>query len=222
MSAKVFNKLKGLACAFAAGVVSFGFFYSVQLARVQEVELQRSFYFLVSTDSRIEVSAEFIKLDGGAGYLLTEGKARYVALSVYLDKEEGLTVREELDEGQTTLVHKGVSTLYFKGKDKKKSTLYLNALRTLEGYMYILNECISRLEKGTTQESCKRILSILQRQFAFAQEEYKGYPAFSKSCEEWSGRLATLCAETIYVSDLRYLLCEQAEGYLRLCEEFRI
>ncbi len=221
MSTKILKKLTSVGCAFAIGIVAFGFFYSTRLFRAQEVEKQKSFYFLVSTDERVEASAEFIKLDGGAGYLLEEEDGRYVALSVYLSKEEVLAVQEGLgEEIPTRLLHKGISTLYFKGGEKKKSTLYLNALRTLEGYICVLNECISRLEKGATQESCKRLLSILQRQFAYAQEEYQDYPAFSNACKEWSGTLQEISANTVYTQELRYLLCWQVEKYLQLCEAF--
>ncbi len=223
MSAKIFKKLVGLACAFAIGVVSFALFYSVRLSRTKVVELQKSFYFLVSTDSRVEVSVEFTKLDGGAGYLLEKDNVQYVALAVYLNKEDGIAVQEGLgEELPTKILHKGVSALYFKGKDKKESALYVNALRTLEGCISVLNECIARLEKGSTQENCKRILEILQRQFAFAQKEYENYPAFFTSCGEWLQSLKELCEETVYVQKLRYLLCWQVEGYLALCEGFSL
>ncbi len=221
MSTKIFKKLAGLACAFAIGVVAFGVFYGGYLSRAKEVEKQKSFYFLLSGDSRVEVSAEFIKLEGGAGYLLEEPDGRYVALAVYLTEEEGLAVQESLQE-PTVLCRKGVSTLYFKGKEKKNTSLYLNALRTLEGYISVLSECINRLEKGGTQESCKRLLAILQRQFAYAEGEYEEYPAFSQACGEWSGRLKGLCEETVYAQELRYLLCGQVEKYLQLCEEFSL
>ncbi len=166
------------------------------------------------------MSAEFTRLDGGAGYLVTDGKTQYVALAVYLNEEDGLAVQAGLDGLSTKLLHKGVYTLYFKGGQKKKSTLYLNALRTLEGYISVLNEGIVRLDKGATQESCKRILTLLRRQFAYAQREYASYPSFASSCGAWATTLTELEGGTIYVKDLRYLLCEQVEGYLALCEEF--
>ncbi len=166
------------------------------------------------------MSAEFTKLEGGAGYLLTEKDGQYVALSVYLTEGDGLAVQAGLEEGSTRLLRKGISSLYFKGKDKKKSALYRNALRILEGYICVLEECISRLEKGATQESCKRILQILRRQFVFAEKEYAEYPAFSLSCGEWAKELEKIDEETVYAKDLRYLLCWQAERYLQLCEDF--
>ncbi len=221
MSAKIFKKVVGLACAVAIGIVAFGFFYSMRITGAQTVILEKDFYFLLSTDTRVEASAEFTKLEGGAGYLVEEGGGQYVALAVYLSKEDVLAVQEGLTgEISTRILHKGVSALHFEGRAKKKSALYLNALRTLEGYMCILNECISRLEKGSTQESCKRLLAILQRQFTFAAGEYEEYPEYAEACGAWSRELEEMCKETVYVQKLRYLLCWQVETYLRLCEGF--
>ncbi len=221
MSTKILKKIVGIACAVAIGVVAFGFFYSLRLANAQTVTLNKSFYFLVSTDGRVEASTEFTKLDGGAGYLLEEEGTQYVALAVYLTKADALSVQEGLGgELPTRVLHKGVSTLSFEGDKKRKSALYLNALRALEGYICILNECIARLEKGSTQESCKRLLTILQRQFAYAEGEYEEYPEYSKACGAWSRELEGICKETLYAQRLRYLLCWQVEKYLQLCEAF--
>ncbi len=217
----MFKRAIGIICAAAIGVVAFGFFYSQRLANAQTVTLNKSFYFLVSTDSRVEASAEFAKLDGGAGYLLEEEGSQYVALAVYLSRADALSVQEGLGEAlPTCVVHKGAFSLSFVGKEKRKSALYLNALRTLEGYICILNECIARLEKGSTQESCKRLLTILQRQFAFAEGEYEEYPEYAKACGAWSRELEGICKETVYLQRLRYLLCWQVEKYLQLCEAF--
>ncbi len=168
------------------------------------------------------MSTEFIKLDGGAGYLLEADGVQYVALSVYLNEADGLAVQAGLKESETKLIRRGVGSLYFKGKDKQKSALYLNALRTLEGYIRVLEECVSRLEKGSTQESCKRLLKILERQFAFAAGEYESYPAFSRLCGNWASSLAKLGEDTVYGKDLRFLLCRLAEGYLQLCAAFSL
>ncbi len=207
----------------AVGIIGFSVFYAWDITRAKKVSHQKNFYYLVREEENVEVSAEFAKLEGGAGYLLEEEEGQYVALSVYLNEEDAQAVLEGLQsEKAVRLLPKGIENLYFKGKDKRKSTLYVNALRTLEGYMSVLNECIARLEKGETQENCKRILQILERQFAYAQEEYEGYPAFATSCGEWSDTLREMGEETVYVKDLRYLLCGQVERYLQLCESFSI
>ncbi len=223
MATKIFKKILGLLLAFCFGVVAFGVFYALQISRAQTVPMGTNFYFLVSTDSKVEVSVEFTKLNGGAGYLLETEKERYVALSVYRNEADGLSVQEGLEDTlPTALVYRGIASLYFKGGKKKTSALYVNALRLLESYMSVLEECIARLEKGATQESCKRILALLGKQFAFAKKEYAAYPTFSEACGRWAEDLAEMQQGTLYLKELRYLLCGQVESYLEFCAEFSI
>ncbi len=170
----------------------------------------------------MEAGAEFAKLEGGAGYLLCVEGREYVALSVYGSEEEGIAVQGNLlGEGKTTqLVCEEVSSLYFRGRERKNTDLYVNALRTFREYMSVLIGCISRLEKGGTQERCKDLLGILQRQFAYAREAFAGYGDFANVCEKSQGELQKMGEGTVYLKDLRYLLCWQAEQYVELCAAF--
>ena len=222
MSAEFFyRKLLIALCAVALFFTAIPCVYAGIISHAESVDIATDFYFLVSDDVQVEAGAEFARLEGGAGYLLEHGKGEYVALSVYFDKADGLAVQNRLEE-DTLLLHKGVKRLYFKGKTKKKSTLYVHAIRTFEGYISVLNECISRLEKGMTQESCKRLLKLLERQFKHAQTVFGGYEAFQKVCAESQKELADICEETVYLKDLRYLLCWQAEKYVELCAAFAL
>ncbi len=198
--------------------------YAFSISRAQTVEIGKYFYFLVSDDERVEVGAEFAKLNGGAGYLISYGNSEYVALSVYLDRAEGENVQDILacNGEKTYLLTQGTQTLYFKGKQKKKSDFYINALRTLESYMSVLNDCISRLEKGMTQEKCKRILTLLKKQFAFSSSTYAEYPSYAVICGKSAQELNNICASTVFLKDLRYLLCWQVEKYVQLCAEFSL
>ena len=101
--------------------------------------------------------------------------------------------------------------------------MYIGALRSLYGCMTVLEGCVARLEKGTTQESCKRLLMPLQRQFNFLSEKYaSGYPSFSQLCKQTAHKLADLGTQTLYVKDLRYLLCELADNYTQLSAVFSL
>ncbi len=223
MSTKFFSK-KRESVAFGLAVCSFLLLlgYALSLCFVKRVEVQASVYFLTTEDTRVEAGAEFAKLEGGAGYLLSEGGKEYVALSVYATQEEGLAVQQNLlAEGRKTeLVSKGVDSLCFRGKEKKKSDLYVNALRSFREYMSVLSGCISRLEKGSTQERCKELLGILERQFGYARNAYAKYGAFAEVCAKSQGELQRLGTGTVYLKDLRYLLCWQAEQYVELASAF--
>ncbi len=172
----------------------------------------------------MEVGAEFARLEGGAGYLYDDGEKYRVALAVYLQEKDGVEVQDRLlSEGrELALVHKGVDRLYFKGRKREKAAVYTQALRLWESYMQYLNGCILRLEKGLTQEGCKRLLQELKKQFAYAEETYKGYDAYAFACGKMEENLCRLEEETVYLKDLRYLLCLQADEFLQLCAEFSL
>ncbi len=198
--------------------------YAFSFSTMKSTFIGKSFYFLAVEGGNVEVGTEFAKLDGGAGYVITANGKEYAALSVYFKEEDSQSVQAGLlQDGQKTIViRKAVNELYFKGNKKKKAGLYLSALHTFESYLSLLSDCISRLEKGITQERCKGILEILQRQFHHVEAHYAAYPAFAEVCHSSSQALEDISKKTIFLKDLRYLLCWQAEQYLELCATFSI
>lgn len=200
--------------------------YAYILSQVKKVDVRASFFYLVTDDVHVEAGAEFVKLEGGAGYLLRYDDKDYVVLSVYLRESDGLTIQTSLSRNgeNTKLLHVGVDVLYFKTySEKKMCGVYVGALQILRSCMTVLNECISRLEKGMTQESCKRVLTPLGNQFHFLSEEYRNsYPSFAKVCRETVEELSALVSQTVYVKDLRYLLCVLSENYVTLASAFAL
>ncbi len=162
----------------------------------------------------MEAGAEFAQLNGGAGYLLEYEGGIYVAISVYEREESALSVQKDLKEAGTAtdLLRVGGASLRF---TKKNAATRKSALRLLESYISVLNGCVYELEKGMTQENCKRLLTILTRQFLQAKKNYTEYEAFSKACGGWASRLTELCKATVYLKDLRYLLCQQVDAYAK-------
>ncbi len=201
-----------------------GCMYASLITNAKRVDVNSHFYFLVTDDVKTEVGAEFAKLEGGAGYLLEHGGSEFVALAVYLEEGEGLTVQENLQkEGKiTSLLQKGVLALWFKGVKKKRANLYVNGLNTFKSYIYLLNETINRLDKGLTQERCKSLLNTQVKQYQYAKECYREYSALSDIFEKSAQQLFAILEEVVYLKDLRYLLCWQTEKYIGLCEEFSI
>ena len=226
MLTEFFNikKMMRLVYAVCVVLVCFSIGYASLLARIKSVEINASFYFLVSDDTRVEAGAEFVKLEGGAGYLLENEGAQYVAFSVFLDRESGQTVEKRLTaKGEAvSLLRKSKQTLYFKGKEKKNASLYVNALKILKSYIFLLNECITKLQDGMTQEACKRILNTLAGQLFYASQAYGKYVDLSKVYLMSGEFLQEICEGVVFARDLRYLLCWQAEKYVELCETFSI
>lgn len=198
--------------------------YAFLLAGVQRVELNKNFYFLVSDSTHIEASTHTAKFQGGAGYLVTFKDKEYVAYAVYLSESEGNAVQATMTNESTTLLCKNVQRLYLKTrKDKEKAKVYQSGLSCLYSCMEILNAETARLEKGATQQSAKNTLGILLKQLSYLGEAYqKEYAACSNVFEEAGASLSSLLNDTLYVKDLRYLLCELADGYISLASKFNL
>ena len=198
--------------------------YAHFLSRAEAVWLGTSFFYLITDDTHLEAGAEFVKLEGGAGYLLRHDGADCVVLSVYLNEADGVAVQTSLTaKGEAVqLIQISVPTLYFKSKaEKQNANIYVGALKTLHGCMMVLNECMARLEDGATQESSKRILTPLEMQLTYLSKEYAvKYPKFSVVCKETAETLGKISAKTLFAKDLRYLLCELSEKYVALASAF--
>lgn len=196
--------------------------YVYTLTRAQFVWLGKSFYFLVSADTHIQSATHEAQLNGGAGYLLTDGTCQYTAYSVYLTDDIAYAVQAGMQE-ETLVVEKRAEYLTFRGKDKEKSRMYQGAFNALYGCMDILTQTISRLENGETQQNCKRILQIIERQFDYMSSTYQTqYPAFASVCKSLSEGIGAIAGKVIFCKDLRYLLCVSCEEYLRLASAFTL
>ncbi len=207
-----------LACAaFFAVVTGVRYVVNSQYC-VQTVAINSDFYFLVSTDQRIEVSAQFVRLEGGAGYLISQDGEEYVAYAVYTEEKDGEDVKQGLNQTEKRSKLLPISVHSLRVKRGENATAYQNALNSLYGEIGALNACIFRLEKGMTQENCKRLLEGFENRFVYLAKEYKSvFPAFAKLCEKSALELQSLSNGIIYVSDLRYIVCDLSEEYIQLC-----
>ena len=79
------------------------------------------------------------------------------------------------------------------------------------------------MDEGATQESSKRALNILAKQFSYLQGQYgETFEEFSRVCAKADEELEKLVAGTVFVRELRYLSCMLCDSYVRLCEEFSV
>ena len=194
-------------------VVAFSM-YANSYTRARFVWVGKTFYFLVSTDTHIQSATHTMRLDGGAGYLLVNAERSYTAYSVYLTADIAQAVQAGMQE-ETLLVEKRVEYLAFRGKDKKCADLYCGALNALYGCVDVLSQTISLLENGAVQQTCKRILQILENQFGYMATQYHAqYPALASVCETLRSGINELSANIVFCNDLRYLLCYACDKYV--------
>jgi hypothetical protein len=186
---------------------------------------QVSFYLLTCNEVNVEASAQFIKLDGGAGYLWEKKGESFVVVSIYKKEGDAERVRQSLNElgGEYSVQSVHIQNLYFKGKDKRKRNIYISALNTFRGHLDVIRYCISNLDAGSTQEQIKKILLPVRRQLEnIAQEYKKEYASFSGLCCNIATQLQEIEKGIVYSSDLRYILCAMEDGYLELCNQFAL
>ncbi len=200
------------------------FLYAKTLESAQTVGTEKNFYFLVSDSNSLEVSTQITRLQGGAGYSLLYEEGEYAAYSVYFSENESLAAQSSVaqtGESAEILVVKS-APLYLKTKKQKKhAALIGGAFESLYGCMQVLNGEIKRLERGATQESSKRILQTLSRQFSFLGKEYAERVAgYKEACENAEKRLLEATAGIVYAKDLRYILCELSVAYANLSKNF--
>lgn len=202
------------------------FLYAKTLENATTVGTEKNFYFLVSDSNSIEVSTQITKLQGGAGYSLIYEENEYAAYSVYFSENESRAAQSSVTQtGESAeIVVVKSAPLYLKTKKQKKhAALIGGAFESLYGCMQVLNGEISRLERGATQESSKRILQTLSRQFSFLEKKYAERVAgYAKACENAQKRLEEATKGVVYAKDLRYILCELSVAYANLSKNFSL
>ena len=192
------------------------------ISQKERIDLGKKFYFLVSSSTHIQASTHFVEWSGGAGYLLDYQGCEHVVFSVYLQEQDSLQVQTALMEKDTNVLTISVDSIYlYKRQDKEKKVSIKGAFQTLYNCCEILEKIIDRYAQGGTQESGKRLLNVLQEQLCFLSKEYRAkFPQYADVCQKSAETISQLLKNTIYLKDLRYLLCELSVSYVDLADMF--
>ena len=194
--------------------------YTGSVSNKKRIEVRKNFYFLVSTSTHVEASTHFVSWSGGSGYLLEDNGREYVVFSVYLQKEDALSVQELLKE-PTQLITRSVECLYTSDENLSKGVK--GAFQTYYGWLTVLQNEINRLAQGCTQQSSKRILNILKKQMEYSSKKYENdFSDYADVCKIGAEQLTQITNGTVYVKDLRYLLCEFCVAYCQLANLYTI
>ncbi len=228
MTAKSFFKrysvriLGLIACVFTCGVCT----YADCLHNAMVVYGDKNLYFLVAERENVEVGAHFAEQQGGAGQVFLHGNRSYAVLSVNMGVTAGEQAQTSVSEtGEpASLLEIPVGDMYFKTQaQKQKAPLVVGALEVLYQNIEILEQTVSVLDNGCTQESCKRLLAVSENQLEYLANEYKiKYPSFANVCAERAEALRRYQKEIVQSKALRSELYELCMGYLELRKEFSL
>lgn len=205
-------------------IAVFSFVYAFNILNMKIYETDKTFYFLVLEDKKLEVASYEAKLGGGAGFLLNYENCDYVALSVYLSGEEGEKARESVlpkyQNAKIITINSG--KLYMKrASEKKQAKQFIGTMNSVFSCIELLNGEIYRIEKGATQQSSNRVLSkIIGVLKHLSKENSVEFPTVSSFCEKSANALSISISGIIYAKDLRYILCEMSDGFIKLSEEY--
>lgn len=221
-----FIRIKRFVCVLSVAFTVVVLFYAAALHNAETVDVGKNFYFLVSASEHIEASTHLTQWSGGAGYPLSYSGGEYAAYAVYFTESEGKkaqTAVKKTGEKTEVLVLQGNPICFKSRAEKENSTRIVGAFNCLYGCMQVLNGEIVRLEQGATQESSKRILQTLSRQFSYLQTEHQNtINGYSSVCEKAKTRLSEVTSDIVYAKDLRYLLCELSVAYVNLSKNFTL
>ena len=219
------NFLLKAAALLSVFVVIFCTAYANVLSNVQAYTVGKTFYFLVSSSTHVEVSTHVAQSLGGAGYLLTEQGNEYVAYAAYHEENsanQALQNLQSVSKDEVVLLPISVETLYFKGtQQQKKSAKIVDLLSWLENQIRLLKQEERLLEKGITQQAILRLLGTQKRQFSYMQKENNNVlPAFSTLCQEAVKQIESMERDTVYLKDVRFLHCYLCQGYVDISKNF--
>lgn len=215
---KLFN-WAGVCCCFAFVVLCVVYSFAVKKANV--VRMDAKYSFVVKRYENTEVGSFESEQLGGAGYTMRIDGKTCVAVSVYESLSDAESVKETLGEEYSVYTMSSNDLYLLTNKQKLRATVYEGAFASLDGCIQVLSGEIKRLDNGATQQSSKRILSGLQRQFSYLAKNYQtDFPAYSDLCEQAVEELKEQTGDVIYARKLRALLCRLCENYCNLTRRF--
>ena len=196
--------------------------YAGYLKRAEKIGEEKAFYFLTTNADSVEACILDVSKNGGAGFL-TDCHIGDVALSVYfnMDDAELVCAANAQNYDGLKVCERVANALYIKGFSRKKQSKAIRA-DFENAYLHILkiNEILTGLEKGETQESVKRTLGALKQSFQIlSKSAIKELRPFFEAGAEYAAELEK---EIVTASALRYFLCTLSSDYVVAAENFSL
>ena len=214
MTTGKFFKKYATVCAVAFTVFITG--YAAFLSFATKISLEQELCFVAMGAESVETCVLDVTKNGGAGYLLDDGKDTLVALSVYFSKENAESVwvknKDYYDDLQT--LSKPCDTLYLKTRAQKRNGEKIKTdFETVYESAVYLSDVVLSLDNGATQESVKRTANALREKLEiFAQI---CVTPLKEPCEQAATGLKDATKGIVTSANLRYVLCQLCDGYAR-------
>lgn len=213
---------------FSALAVFSGIFYARVLLNMQILELTRTFYFLVSDDESVAVSAQSVYLSGGAGYLMSRDGQEYAVLACYFTSTEARIVRDNLASRRiaASVLEESGGRLYLKSNSEKRNAERLaGCFNTLSDCIRLLYDLSVKAEKGEyTQQKLKFVLRETGGVLSCLAKENDGglFAKLSVCAAKASEKLSEIYRSTVYAKDIRYVQVYLSDSYLSLASDFSL
>lgn len=215
---KLFN-WTGVCCCFAFVVVCIIYSFAVKKADV--VRIQNNYSFVVKRYENAEVGSFESEQLGGAGYTMRIDGQTCVAVSVYENLTDAERICQELGSEYAVYTMRPNDLYLLTNSQKLCAGKYKGAFSSLDGCIQVLAGEIARLDKGATQQSSKRILNGLKRQFSYLAKSYQtDFPEYADVCQSAEEQLQEDTTDVVYARKLRALLCKLCESYCNLTRQF--
>ena len=220
-----------LLCALSVLFTVFSLSYAVQTSFVQEIILNKCFYFLVAEGENAQACLASAQLYGGAGYALQYDGNEYAVYACYADQQQSENARVNLlKDGRITLIlPRYCDRVYLRTRAQKaQKDKIIGWLCTLDDCAEALFHSVDGAESGKMSQSALKnaaksveiVLCSLVK--SVSSEDDKNIVLCAKTCAEYSEQLREIADSIVFARDLRRIHAALCDSYLRLASAYAL
>lgn len=224
-----------LACVF---VVACACFYACETSSIEEIALDKAFYFLVSEEENAEACISVATLYGEAGTEYSSDGKTYVLYACFSEAEEAEKERADLCKknmpyaDSLLVLPKRCGMLYFRDKSqKRRKNDTVNFLSSLDACGQAVSRAASDLLGGVSQKALKQgsavTTAVLTDLAAKAktigkEEKCRVWTDAGARCADIAENLDSAAGGILFAGDLKYIRAEICRLYIDFAENFSI
>lgn len=220
-----------LLCAFSVIFTAFSLSYAVQTSFVQEIILNKCFYFLVAEGENAQACLASAQLYGGAGLPLQYNGNEYAVYACYADKQQSENARDNLSKnGRITLIiPRYCDRVYLRTRAQKaQKNEIIGWLYTLDDCSEVLSRAVESAESGIMNQSAlknavcavKSVLSALTKTVTDKADE--NVIICAQRCAAYRDELSEISDSIVFARDLRRIHAAICSEYIRLASAYAL